>query len=491
MISDMSISDSKPAPRPSASSGPAVSQRPVSKTESSNPREFQINQLRRRFRPEEKTDESGTSLTFGLAPSDPDFPFELDSLNCVLHVPTSYPSQGRPRLRVTNAEMETAFQENVSRGFDDIVDTTLRFGGRRTLLSWMNSLDKQLERLLATTERGPKLTFVTNLPSKGTSEDTRLESERAPHQVHAKPSVSPRPQPVPWGYTATEKVEAEKRRATEAKQIEARLGRLPLFQKRPDGISYIVPIQPSKPDRLPAHLQSIRTVKLTVPRTYPLEPSSIELQRVEQADARPVQVGFANWIRANGNLNLMSQINYLASNLHTLAKTPLETPSAPSTKSEPPLESNVYPEPSSTTHPLGEAEDRPHIHVIPRPPEWNVGETGDTSDDDFTEESSEEPTDEDEGGGAPVPDLPEQTKGSGVALSFPSLELYGIELLELTQLSITIKCDRCKEHMDVKNVPQTTDKSDSPPPRIETCKKCTNSMSIGRKHSSLSPQGRN
>jgi hypothetical protein len=459
---------------PSVHGSPAaVSQRPVSKTEALNPREFQINQLRRRFRPSEKDDSSGTSLSFGVAPSDPDFPFELDQLQCILHVPWSYPEQRRPALKVTNPQMDKEFQANVGRGFDDIVDTTLRFNRRGTLLGWMNTLDKQLERLLTTIERGPTLKFVTNVPNS-----EAVESDVS--QPGQKPLTQPRT--AGPGYTAEERAQAEKRRAAETKQIEARLNRLPLFQKRPDEVSFIIPVQPTKPDRLPVSLRSIKTVKLMVPQLYPLEPSSIELQGVERSDARPVEAGFAQWAKENAKLNLMSQINYLASNMHSLAKTPLQEPSD--------LPSNEPPQPSSSASqqlPLRtaksstvESEDRPHVHVVPRPPEWTVGGNASASDEDTTDESdSEDFTEDDEDGGAAVPGPSEPTADRGVALSFPSLEFYGIELLELVALSITIKCERCKDQMDVKNVPQTKDQNNSFSPRIETCKKCTNSMSIG------------
>lgn len=76
--------------------------------------------------------------------------------------------------------------------------------------------------------------------------------------------------------------------------------------------------------------------------------------------------------------------------------------------------------------------------------------------------------------------MPAPTSERGVALSFPYLELYGIELLELVGLYITVKCDRCKEHLDVRNIPQVKDKSDALAPKVETCKKCTNTMSLGK-----------
>ena len=61
---------------------------------------------------------------------------------------------------------------------------------------------------------------------------------------------------------------------------------------------------------------------------------------------------------------------------------------------------------------------------------------------------------------------------------FPFLtELYGIELLRLVSLSITIKCDRCKDTIDVSNI-KDTGKQDGTGTRSETCKKCASSLGI-------------
>ncbi|KAF7115285.1 hypothetical protein CNMCM5793_001921 [Aspergillus hiratsukae] len=489
-VRNLSINDTKEVkavPQAGAKSSFHV-QRPVSKAESSSPREFQINQLRRRFHPKETTDGSGTSLTIEMAPSDPDFPFELDKLQCILHVPLSYPGQGRPTLEVINSDMERAFQANIERGFDDIVDSALRTGGRGTLLNWMNSLDRHLERLLTTTERGPTLKFIPNVGSKEAKERRAPEQVRVSHADTPATERKPVPKPtasvtsVPKIYTAEEKAQAERRRTVETKQIEARLGRLPLFQKSRDEFSFVIPVQPSKAERLPVPLRPIKTVKLLVPRLYPLEPSSIELQGVKSPEARSVEVGFSQWVKANAQLNLMSQINYLTSNMHTLATTTLESVSE--LQEEPATASVDLPEesaPSGSIDRVMGVEDKPHIRIIPRPPEWSAGDTDDGSEisefstsDDFTDG-----IEDDEDGGAPVPDMPAPTAEGGVALSFPYLELYGIELLELVGLYITVKCDRCKEPLDVKNIPQAKDKVDALAPKVETCKKCTNTMSLG------------
>ncbi|PLB41258.1 uncharacterized protein BDW47DRAFT_99807 [Aspergillus candidus] len=465
-------------------STPIPGQRPISKAESSNPREFQLNQLRRRYSPTENTDDAGTSLTFGMAPSDPDFPFEMDKLQCVLHVPASYPGRVRPTLKVTNADMGPSFQANVERGFDDIVDTTIRTGSRGSLLTWMNTLDRHLERFLTTTERGPTLKFVPNIT---TGKDKPREPERNTQllqQKLAEMRVSiPRPQPPPPVapapvYSPEEKAQAEKRRALETKQIEARLGRLPMFQKSSDGFSFTIPVNPTKVDRLPIPLRSIKTVKLMVPRLYPLEPSRIHMQGVTGDEAQAVELGFSKWLEKNSQLNLVSQVNYLTSNMHNLAKTPLEKAPDLGVIEEPVALEQDLPD-STLPQPVPQG-DKPHLHVVPRPPEWAAGGGGSGSD--ATDETDDEDGFSDEGdedGGAPIPGLPEPTKESGVALSFPFLELYGIELMELIGLNITIKCERCKEMMDVKKVPHTNDKTGLLVPKVETCKKCSNAMSVG------------
>ncbi|KAL4764149.1 uncharacterized protein BDW70DRAFT_116985 [Aspergillus foveolatus] len=462
-------------------------QRPISRTEISNPRAFQINQLRRRFRPTESNDESGTTLSFQLIPSDPDFPFELERLQCALYVPLTYPARGRPSLKVANPEIGPAFQENISRGFDDIVDSSLRMGGRSTLLNYVNSLDRHLERLLTTTERGPTLKFVQNArkeePSKSLVDNMislalaqGAESRRdgSPAPVRAPP---PAPAEVRPAYTAEERAQAERRRAVETKQLEARLQRLPLFQKARDGLSFVIPIQPTKVDRLPIALRPVKTVKLSVPQLYPLEPSSVEIQGIQGNEARAVEAGFSQWLKDHLQLNLVSQVNYLASNIHNFAKTVVTEPDEPE-QPEPETKASEEPQPSVEAHPLTN-EDKPHIHVIQRPPEWTVSNGASGSEETDITTTEDDYSDDETDGGAPVPDLPEPATEHGVALSFPFLELYGIELLELVGLYITVKCDRCKEQLDVKNIPQTKDSSGVLSPKVEICKKCTNPMSIG------------
>lgn len=463
-----------------------------------NSREFQLNQIRRRFHSTESTDQNGTTLSFGMVPTDPDFPFELDQLRCVLHVPTQYPCEGYlPALKVTNPKMERGFQINVEKGFDRLVASTLQSTGSTTLLGLMNSLDRQLESLL-TGERASTIKFVANagdrhVPEQKTSPMTRKDSESR-ENIHPASTEEMSPSSYLEGpaYSPEEKSKAEQARNDETRQLNARLSRLPLFKKSPDSSHFVIPITASNPVHLPLGLRNVKAVKLNVPPLYPLEPSHIELQGVEKEDARPVEVGFDKWLQNTRHLPLMSQVNYLAQNLHILAKTQVIEDEGLKPTEILTVTSPIAPTPGPQSRPGDEqktgqlfvekTEDRSHIQIIPRPPEWSQEQRDDISssegsDSDASQDDASQASEE---GGATIPE--ESTLSdlaAGVSLSFPSLELYGIELLELTSLSVTIKCDRCKEMMDVKTIKAANIPSNKAPIRVESCKKCANRLTIG------------
>jgi hypothetical protein len=98
-----------------------VVQKPVPKAQSEDPRAFQLGQIRRRFNPSESVwMGQATLLKFNLAPSDPDFPFEMTALICHLYVPNDYPKT-KPSLIVGNKDIPKGFSLNVQSGFDGLV----------------------------------------------------------------------------------------------------------------------------------------------------------------------------------------------------------------------------------------------------------------------------------------------------------------------------------------------------------------------------------
>ncbi len=446
--------------------------KPVPRAQVDDPREFQIQQLRRRFSPTEKVEDDGTTFTFRMVPSDPDFPFELVGLECVLRVPLTYSTGGKPSLHVTNKEMGRGYQINVEKGFDALVAKA----PEATLLGLMNALDKQLEALL-TEQKAETIKLLPNVgpkpPQQAAVVAPAASSQRTVPAVESKAAET---------FSAHQKEQAEARRETETRQLEARLGRLPLFSKSSDGIVYTVPIEPRKPGDLPVPLQFVRTVKLFVPLLYNLQPCRIELQGVSKDAASTTEKAFEQRAKAYPEVSLMGHINYLSQNMHVLATTP-------STQADGKVSAVPSQAPSTVTHAAVEnvpkpqpLDDRSHIQVIPRPPEWILDKNEDDeseSDDYDSYDSSDESLDDAAGGATPQQADSSTSPEHGILLSFPFLELYGIELLELVSLCITIKCDRCKTTMDVNNLRNNINR-EAAGLRLESCKKCASAMSIGK-----------
>jgi len=449
-----------------------VVQKPVPRAQVDDPREFQIQQLRRRFSPTEKTDDDGTIFIFRMAPSDPDFPFEMVGLECVLGVPLTYPTSGRPSLHVTNKEMGRGYQINVEKGFDALVAKS----PQATLLGLMNALDKQLEVLLSE----QKAETIKLLPNVG----PRPSQQKAGSGLAIVPQQTALTQDrkAPETYSAEQTAQANARREAETRQLEARLGRLPLFSKSADGIVYTVPIEPRKRGDLPVPLQLVRTTKLFVPILYNLQPCRIELQGVNKLAANSTEKAFEQRARENPEISLMGHINYLSQNMHVMAIMPAkENEEKTYGVSSLRIADTASHTPAGTASSAQTMDERSHIQVIPRPPEWTTGngeDEGIESDDYDSYESGDESSDEAAEG---LEHVSEQSGGSperGVLLSFPFLELYGIELLEVVSLCITIKCERCKDTMDVNNLRNNVN-GEASGVRSESCKKCASALSIG------------
>lgn len=456
-----------------------VVQKPVPRTQVEDPREFQIQQLRRRFSPKETVEEDGTAFAFSMAPSDPDFPFDMAALECILHVPAKYPKEGSPSLDVKNKDMGRGYQINVERGFDALVSKS----PQSTLLGLMNTLDKQLESLL-TEQKAETIKIVPN--ARVAPGNKQGGQSTAPSHAEANKANLEKSPPT---FTAEQVRNAAARREMEIRQLEARLGRLPLFVKSSDGIAYTLPIEPRRRADLPVPLQAVKTVRLFVPMLYPLQPCRIEIQGVARDAASNTEKGFERRALEHSETTLMGHINYLTQNMHLLATESMEqdhteVPNAANIGSLQ-LEDQGSPAVSMNKAPRRPdvSDDRTHVHVIPRPPEWTAHGQGAEEDEDSSDyyDSGDDFTDD---SGVEVDVIPEPTRTAperGVLLSFPYLELHGIELLELVSLCITIKCDRCKDQLDVKNLRTTTTATgDVTGARVESCKKCANSLSIGQ-----------
>lgn len=447
-----------------------VVRKPIPKAQAEDPREFQIKQLKRRFSPTEKNEDGGTSYAFSMAPSDPDFPFDMLGLECILHVPTVYPRDGRPSLHVKNKEMGRGYQINVERGFARLAERR----PQSTLLGLMNNLDKQLESLL-TEQKAETVTIIHNhIPGKSAQQAEPLKPVQENKTPQPRPTSSSRPEEV---YTPEQRRFASARREAETRQLEARTGRLPLFSRSSDGIAYTVPIMPRKHEDLPVPLQAVKSIKLFVPLLYPLQHCRAEILGVSREAAKKTETGFEKKAMEIPDTTLMGHVNYLAQNMHLLATQPIEEQAE---KADVPEVTSLSLEESAPEKDIGPAkggeDDRSHIKFIPRPPEWAAQNGEEDSTDGEYSDSYDSGDEDEEGGGAALDTIPEPTTLTtaperGISISFPFLELYGIELLELVSLCITIKCERCKNTMDISNLRDKVHKT-------EPCKKCAMPLSV-------------
>ncbi|CAL3962614.1 unnamed protein product [Diplocarpon coronariae] len=454
--------------------------KPIPRAQTQDPREFQLGQVRRRFKPRETEHGSGaTQLKFSLSPSDPDFPFEMTALECFLSVPAAYPKDG-PSLKVGNTDIPRGFALNVECGFATMVAEK----PASSLLELLKALDKNLEVFLS----APKAETVKLMPNKDTRHLSAARSRSAEPAVGpaaVKPvfaassveKVAARSAEPVITYTAQEKAEASKRREVETRQLEARMKRLPLYKMSPDGIAFTLPIEPKRRTELPTSLQTIKAVTLFVPQLYPLQPCRTKLEGVDVLEAKPVELGFLQRTTEQKLATLTSHANYLAQNMHLLVKTKLEI-QEPARPVQYPVVDGHAPESSALEG--HQDPERSHIQYITRPPEWTTTDGDEASDsDDFDSYDTGDETDEDggvevQGEREEVSEHPKQRSHNperGTAISFPFMELYGIELLEVATLNVTVKCERCKTIAEVKGLKDGA-------PRSESCKKCASLMGV-------------
>ncbi|KAI9151851.1 hypothetical protein HJFPF1_09062 [Paramyrothecium foliicola] len=475
MIALKPTPDGSPRTRKQAVAQPPTSRvvpKPVPQSQTQDPRTYHIEQLKRRFSPKETTNPDGsTSLAFKLVPSDPDFPYELTHLECEVRVPAAYPEE-RPALRVRNKDIPRGFGINIERGWEKLAEERKNV----TLLALTNALDKNLESFLSE----QKVETVKLVAFRDTRHlDAAAAKANVVNEQPAKTAVAPPAPPVKHyvyeeSYTKEQMNEARARRAQEVRQLEARMGRMLMYRRSADGIVYTLPIDPKRRGELPSGLRPVQSLHLIVPLLYPLQDLRVQLNQVESDIAEPVEELFAERAAQQKQMTLMSHMNFLAQNLHNLAKQ--AEASAAKAKAEAEAEaaaaaSAAPNEPATgSQQPVATSSaDRSHIQVIPRPPEWSVDPDADEESEDYTDSG-----DEDDGGAVledgqePAP-LPAETPERGTMLSFPSVELHGIEVLKVSILSLSVKCDRCKTVNDLTGLKPEAEKAIS-------CKKCAAGM---------------
>ena len=444
--------------------------RPIPKALKDDPRKFQIGQVERRFKGERSERDDSTVLTFKMEPSDPDFPYEIEALECELSIPSSYPVSGQPTLVVRNKDIPRGFQINIEKGFDSMFASAPNL----TLLGLMNRLDKQLEAILSgriaetikiVAPKGQPSAKVSTSSSVETNAQIRLENGDGKKAIHTSKQIE----------------DAKLKRQSDIRQLEARFGRLQSFFKSSDGSMYTVPLESPKRSTWPTELQQLSVAQITVPERYPLKPAELRLNSESKA-ARNAEDAFKQRSERDATATITQFVNYLSLHLKEMSVRTPETSREQTHTAPQPVEHQSHPAPTTagtTSAMLG--DDRSHIKHIRRPPEWDAQFDADESSDNFSENASESEDESDE----ETKDLSDSSEKEqptsqvpaerGILLSFPHLELHGIELLELTSLHVSVKCERCKEITDVEKLRSSPENSTM---RELSCRKCAAGLSV-------------
>jgi uncharacterized CHY-type Zn-finger protein len=452
-------------------------------------------------------------LEFGLKPSDPDFPFDIERLECQLIVSKGWPDdEDGLKLKVKNKDIPRGYSINIETGFDNLVQAGVRDGKQeRTLLELVKTLDRNLEAFLKQKE-AEVVTLVGTVDSRHLNAlpthafnphkpSENGDKPKPPHVGAEAPSIPRAPEQIPKPrrtlppqefFSAALRATAKESRDSETRQLEARLGRLPNFRQTTTSTEtvYTIPVTVPQRSDIPASLQTLRLIKVHVPELYPLKSCWIKLEN-QGHDARLVEKGFHEWIRGKENMPLLGKINGVVQNLATL--TALGRKSEESFINDAKegsikkVEESIVmsPEEEATakgkqpeTIPMYLEDDKNHIRFVPRPEQIpsTESDSGNEFDDDIEDYSS------DSSGGvsfshSDTEDAQNPVASSssdphrGTSLNFPTLSanLYSISLLELTTLNLSVACIRCKAVVDIHSI--HTEKT-------EQCPKCRVNLTV-------------
>lgn len=232
-----------------------------------------------------------------VVPSDPDFPYEINSLHVLLVVPKSYPTKPCSVL-VLNRDIPKGFATNLERGFDQAAARQ-----QKSLLAHLNWLDVNMEHLLqkppaptirfighannnssysstgksASVKETPSPILPPPLPPSSTTSTKEIDtpSKTTPAPAPQPPQQQSTPAPVQKSYTQADRDQANQQRQKQMNQIQAR------FRSSYESLSptsFNISLESSDKDKMPVKWQGPLWIVFLVPVLYPLEGCDIRLR---------------------------------------------------------------------------------------------------------------------------------------------------------------------------------------------------------------------
>jgi len=358
-------------------------------------REQQLQALQRRFpRAKVQTSPEQTAITLSITPSDPDFAFKLQTLECTLFVPPTYPAS-KAWLVVDN--IPRGYAANIERGFRDLPNMSL--------LGMVNALDRQLEAWL----RMDKLqTLKIVLPRPTQTRQQETEERKVEHATQQEGN-------------AEDKV----RREREMRQLVHRLG-----GRIAQDMVYVM-----------LELHGRKEIVLYVPASYPFSPPYLRHNK-------KVDAAFDEQVRKVTEQSLLGHVNWLVLNYDRIQAQPDKVGSITSVPAPSASQADKEVENPETK----EAEETKEAVEVSQGANVNETVEGKTESDAQVEilhhvfESESESSTDEISDGEEVKDV-QKLKIQGHQDSDTidlQLEMTNIAYLQAVEIGLVTKCERCK-----------------------------------------------
>ncbi|KAI9028123.1 hypothetical protein CLU79DRAFT_811145 [Phycomyces nitens] len=428
-------------------------------------RQFELTQLSKRFQGSfSSTDtRNGSQIRLVIPPSDPDFPFDLDALEVLLMVPTTYPVC-KPSLTITNHDIPKGFSRNLESGYDAFVRNCTSF--HLTLVQQMDWLDRNMQDILQKPP-APTIRFVS-VPNPSQELRPVVNSHNSTQQ--SKKALNPNAAIfVSALYTPEQKGEAAKRRHYEMRQLQTRFGTFYSLIKA-NGHETVCLIQLDWSDLDPSVQEQIGnnlTVKYSIPLMYPLEPCSISIQEPPLEEFRNTAISNAFSIRVkDSGASLFQNLNWLNRNISSLyreATPPVSPPQPnPETIPETPQQSkqSKQSKPAIATREIIYNETKDNRVIVVKDPLLLIPPNVEPKEEEALE--SDQPV--------RLQDIVSSPR-RGTEIRLENVCLKNVALARCVSVSMVLKCARCKGSVVMDNIQpeETNTKHES----WKTCPTCT------------------
>ncbi|QNP97776.1 YALIA101S12e03246g1_1 [Yarrowia lipolytica] len=424
-----------------------------------NQRMNEINQVKRRWKsiteqvPEDAARDAGaTTLTFDMAPSDPDFPFEISFLKVKMVVPKNYPKDV-PSIEVQNKDIPKGFALNVDAGFYSIAKENL---GRTSLLRIMYQLDNRLEEFLKM-DKAKTIKIVKYAQKKPSPEPAapKLKAFNPSASAFVPAAKSAAPAAPAAQIFVPPKVAAEQKKQVEL--LRARIRDLPLHKESASGYYYSLNrLEIYQSFSTPEIFQNkpVLKARLFVPKRFPENRDvRIELLEVPQKIGRVVEQNFARFAKyTTEKWTLTALVNYFVTKFTKLCDDIDDVKETHVVKDKGKEKELVEPETDGASMATEGGEVSEVTEGVEKVSlDENKDENKKKEEETDTEGVAEDTTEEDTKVTSYTDDVPTlEPRGTEIKLS--GIELVNIGVLECSTLNLTVNCTRCKTANDIQGI---------------------------------------